>query len=269
MSTGGNGRPLPASSDAREIEGRVALVTGGASGIGKAIARELGACGARLHVVDLPGPALDEAAAEVEGAVASGADLSSRAEVARLIASIGHVDILVSCAGLQHVSPVEEFPEERWDLLLDVMLSAPFRLARGFLPGMYDAGWGRIINIASVHGLVASPFKAAYVSAKHGLVGLTKVIALEAAARCPDVTAHAICPSYVRTPLVEGQVAEQARVHGLPPSDVVGDVLLAANAVKRLIEPEDVARAVTYLCQPAAWTMTGSVLTMDAGWLAH
>jgi 3-hydroxybutyrate dehydrogenase len=247
----------------------VALVTGGASGIGLAIARELRMAGAQVQIVDLPGAALAVAASDVDGATAFAADLSSPEDVARLIDSVGRVDILVSNAGLQHVSPIEEFPEERWDLLLEVMLSAPFRLARGFLPGMYDAGWGRIINIASVHGLVASPFKAAYVSAKHGLVGLTKVIALEAAARCPDVTAHAICPSYVRTPLVEGQVAEQARVHGLPPSEVVGDVLLAANAVKRLIEPEDVARAVTYLCQPAAWTMTGSVLTMDAGWLAH
>jgi 3-hydroxybutyrate dehydrogenase len=126
-----------------------------------------------------------------------------------------------------------------------------------------------VINIASVHGLVASPFKSAYVSAKHGLIGLTKTIALEAAARCPDVTAHAICPSYVRTPLVEGQVADQARVHGLAATAVVSDVLLAANAVKRLIEPEQVAHAVTFLCGPAAWTMTGSVLAMDAGWLAH
>jgi len=272
VSTAGNGRPAAASDvdTARaSIEGRAALVTGGASGIGKAIVRELDAAGARLHVVDLPGAALEEAVSEIEGAVALPADLSSRADVARLIESIHHVDILVSCAGLQQVSAVEEFPEDRWDHLLEVMLSAPFRLARGFLPGMYESGWGRIINIASVHGLIASPYKAAYVSAKHGLVGLTKVIALEAAARCPDVTAHAICPSYVRTPLVEGQVAAQARVHGLPASEIVGDVLLARNAVKRLIEPEDVARAVSYLCQPAAWTMTGSVLTMDAGWLAH
>jgi 3-hydroxybutyrate dehydrogenase len=167
------------------------------------------------------------------------------------------------------VSPLEDFPVEAWDRLLAVMPTAPFLLARHVLPGMVEAGWGRIVNVASVHGLVASPYKAAYVAAKHGLVGLTKVIALEAAARCPDVTAHAVCPSYVRTPLVEGQIAAQARLRGLEPEEVVGEVLLEANAVKRLIEPEEVADAVVYLCRLGAWTMTGGVLTLDAGRLAH
>jgi 3-hydroxybutyrate dehydrogenase len=134
---------------------------------------------------------------------------------------------------------------------------------------MYEAGWGRVINIASVHGLRASPYKSAYVSAKHGLLGFTKTVALEAAARCPDVTAHAICPSYVRTPLVEAQVESQAKAHGIDAAAVLSDVMLEANAVKRLIEPSQVAEAVGFLCGPVAWTMTGSVLTMDAGWLAH
>jgi 3-hydroxybutyrate dehydrogenase len=267
----GNGAPerIALETVAGSLEGRSALVTGGASGIGLATARALAAAGSRIVVTDLPGERLDAAAEEIPGATAIAADLSGGDDVARVIASAGHVDILVCSAGLQHVSPVEEFPEDRWDLLLEVMLSSPFRLARGVLPGMYEAGWGRIVNIASVHSLVASSYKAAYVAAKHGLVGLTKVIALEAAARCPDVTAHAICPSYVRTPLVEAQVAEQARLHGLERDAVVGDVLLEANAVKRLIEPADVARTVVYLCGPGAWTMTGAVLTMDAGWLAH
>ena len=218
------------------VAGRSALVTGGASGIGRAIAERLAAEGAGVIVVDLPSEALDAAVAN---------------------------------AGLQHVSPLEEFPEEAWDRLLAVMLTAPFLLARALLPGMYAAGWGRVINIASVHGLVASPFKSAYVAAKHGLVGLTKVIALEAAARCPDVTAHAICPSYVRTPLVERQIEAQARAHGIDPQDVVAEVLLEANAVKRLLEPADVADAVVYLCGPSAWALTGGAFALDAGWLAH
>lgn len=251
------------------LAGRAALVTGGASGIGLATARALAAAGARVVIVDLPGDRLEAAAAEIAGATAIAADLSSAAGTEEAIALAGSVAILVCNAGLQHVSLLEEFPDEEWDRLLEVMLSAPFRLTRGFLPGMYDAGWGRVINIASVHGLVASPYKAAYAAAKHGLLGLTKVIALEAALRCPDVTAHAICPSYVRTPLVDAQVAEQARVHGLATSAVLSDVMLTANAVKRLIEPEEVAQAVLHLCGPLAWTMTGSALTMDAGWLAH
>lgn len=258
-----------AHAERSTIDGRSALVTGAASGIGLAVARRLAADGARVTLVDLPGSALDDAASELHSARPLAADLSRREEVARIVSEVGSVEILVSNAGLQHVSSIEEFPEDTWDQLLAVMLTAPFLLAKGFLPAMYDAGWGRVINIASVHGLVASPYKSAYVAAKHGVIGLTKTIALEAARRCPDVTAHAVCPSYVRTPLVEKQIAAQAEAHGIDPSAVVSEVLLEANAVKRLIEPEEVADAVAYLCRAGAWTMTGSVLTLDAGWLAH
>jgi 3-hydroxybutyrate dehydrogenase len=251
------------------IADRSALVTGAASGIGLAISRRLAAEGALVTLVDLPGGALAQAAAGLPGARTLEADLASRDDVARLVADVGTVEILVANAGLQHVSPIEDFPEESWDRLLAVMLTAPFLLAKAFLPAMYDAGWGRIINIASVHGLVASRFKSAYVAAKHGVVGLTKTIALEAAAHCPDVTAHAVCPSYVRTPLVERQIDAQAAAHGLERDAVLGDVMLEANAVKRLIEPDEVADAIVYLCRPGAWTMTGGVLTLDAGWLAH
>jgi 3-hydroxybutyrate dehydrogenase len=222
-----------------------------------------------MTIVDLPGDALEKAAADVPGAISIAADLASREDVARVLSETGEAAILVSNAGLQHVSPIEEFPEEAWDRLVAVMLTAPFLLAKGFLPSMYAAGWGRVVNIASVHGLVASPFKSGYVAAKHGVIGLTKAIALEAAARCPDVTAHAVCPSYVRTPLVEQQIDAQATAHGIDREAVLADVLLEANAVKRLIEPDEVADAVVYLCRPGAWTMTGSVLTLDAGWLAH
>jgi 3-hydroxybutyrate dehydrogenase len=251
-----------------QLKGRRALVTGAASGIGLAVARHLASRGATVVASDLPGERLDAVAAELH-AEARPCDLSSRDAVHRLAAGAGDVDILVNNAGLQHVSPVEDFDEAQWDRILAVMLTAPFLLTRALLPGMYARGWGRVVNIASVHGLVASPFKAAYVSAKHGLVGFTKTVGLEAGQRCPDVTAHAICPSYVRTPLVEGQIADQARAHGIEEGEVVEKVLLTQNAVKRLIEPDDVARAVEFLCGPAAWSMTGSVLAMDAGWLAH
>ena len=256
-------------SAATNIAGRRALVTGAASGIGLAIARRLGASGAHVVVSDRAGESLDAVAAELADATAIAADLTDRGDVARLIAESGAVHILVNNAGLQHVSPIEDFPEEAWDRLLAVMLTAPFLLTKAFLPGMVEAGWGRVINIASVHGLVASPYKSAYVSAKHGLLGLTKTVALEAAARCPDVTAHAICPSYVRTPLIEAQIADQARAHGIDEERVLSEILLAANAVKRLLEPDEVAAAVEFLCGPSAWAMTGNVLPMDAGWLAH
>jgi 3-hydroxybutyrate dehydrogenase len=251
------------------LAGRRALVTGAASGIGLAIARHLAGLGAEVVLSDLPGDRLSAAVDGIPRAAGLPADLSLREDVHRLAADAGAVDILINNAGLQHVSPIEDFDEAKFDLIQAVMLRAPFLLTKALLPGMYERGWGRVINIASVHGLVASPYKSAYVAAKHGLVGITKAIALEAGARSPDVTVHAICPSYVRTPLVESQVADQARAHGIPEAEVIDKVLLAQNAVKRLIEPADVARAVEFLCSDMAWSMTGSALAMDAGWLAH
>ena len=259
----------PASGSELSLSGRRALVTGAASGIGLAIARRLASRGAEVLLADLAGAPLDDAAAGIDGATPLTADLADRDAVRGLVAAAGDVDILVNNAGFQRVAPVEDFVEQDWDRLIEVMLTAPFLLSRAVLPGMYGRGWGRIVNVASVHGLVASKYKAGYVSAKHALVGLTKVIALEAADRCRDVTAHSVCPSYVRTPLVEGQVADQARAHGISAEEVLEDVMLTRNAVKRLIEPDDVAAAVEMLCGEAAWSMTGSALTLDAGWLAH
>jgi 3-hydroxybutyrate dehydrogenase len=179
------------------------------------------------------------------------------------------VDVLVNNAGLQCVSPVEDFDEAKWDLLQAVMLTAPFLLIKALIPGMYARDWGRVLNVGSVHSLIASPFKSAYVSAKHGLVGLTKTVALEAATRSSQVTVNALCPSYVRTPLVEKQIADQARVHGVPESEVVGRILLTQNAQKRLIEPSEVGKYAAFLCRDEAWSITGTAVTMDAGWLAH
>ncbi len=251
------------------VHGRRALVTGAASGIGLAVATHLHQQGSHVVLSDLPGERLEKVGARLEGSTVIAADLSVAGETNRLARQAGDVDILVNNAGLQHVSPVEEFDEEQWTLLIDVMLTAPFLLIKDLIPGMYERGWGRIINVASVHGLVASPFKAAYVSAKHGVIGLTKTVALEAAAHSPDVTVHAICPSYVRTPMVEGQVEAQAKSHGIGSDQVLDQVLLQQNAVKRLIAPEDVASVVEFLCRDGAWSMTGGVITMDAGWLAH
>lgn len=261
--------PAAGNGSAPSLAGRRALVTGAASGIGLSIAERLAWQGASVVLTDLPGERLEQARAGIPGATAIAADLSDRVSVAQLTAEAADVQILVNNAGFQSVSTIEEFDDASWERMLAVMLTAPFLLTKRFLPAMYDGGWGRVINIASVHGLVASPFKAAYVAAKHGLVGLTKTTALEASLRGGDVTAHAVCPSYVRTPLIEAQVADQARVRGITASAVVSDVLLEANAVKRLIEPAEVAELVGFLCGPAAWTMTGSVLPMDAGWLAH
>lgn len=250
------------------MSGRKALVTGGASGIGLAIAEELVARGASVILSDIEGPALCSAQERL-GVGGVAADLTRRADVDALAKHAIDCDILINNAGLQHVSPIEDFDPLMWDRLLAVMLTAPFLLMRAAMPAMYRRSWGRVVNVASVHGLVASPFKSAYVTAKHGILGLTKTAALEAATHCPSVTVNAICPSYVRTPLVEKQIADQARVHGVPEAEVVSRILLTQNAVKRLIEPSEVAKSVVYLCQEESWSVTGSALTMDAGWLAH
>ncbi|MGY1642192.1 3-hydroxybutyrate dehydrogenase [Geodermatophilus sp. SYSU D00703] len=245
------------------LEGRRALVTGGASGIGRACAVRLAAAGASVVVLDRDGEAA-KAVAEDVGGTALAVDLT---DLDGLDALDLDVDVLVNNAGLQHVAPVHEFPVERFSLIIRLMLEAPFRLVRGALPHMYDRGWGRVVNISSIHGLRASAFKSAYVTAKHGLEGLSKVIALEGALH--GVTSNCVNPAYVRTPLVEGQIADQARAHGLSEDQVVEQVMLAPAAVKRLIEPEEVAEAVAYLCSPAAASITGSSLVMDGGWSAH
>jgi 3-hydroxybutyrate dehydrogenase len=179
----------------------------------------------------------------------------------------GQADILVNCAGLQHVAPVHEFPPEVFRRLLAVMLEAPFRLAQAALPHMYRQGFGRIVNISSVHGLRASPYKAAYVAAKHGLEGLSKVIALEGGGR--GVTSNTVCPAYVRTPLVEKQIADQARVHAISAEEVITEVMLTEPAIKRLIEPAEVADLVAYLCSPSASFANGSSWVLDGGWSAR
>jgi 3-hydroxybutyrate dehydrogenase len=203
-------------------------------------------------------------ARDVSAVVPVRCDLSDLTAVDALPAE---VDVLVNNAGLQHVAPIPEFDPDRFSLLLRVMLEAPFRLARRALPHMYARGWGRIINVSSVHGLRASPFKAAYVSAKHGLEGLSKVIALEGAEH--GVTSNCIDPSYVRTPLVERQIADQARTHGIEPGEVVERIMLAPAAVKRLVEPEEVAELAAVLYGPASASITGASLSMDGGWTAH
>ena len=254
-----------------DLTGKAALVTGAASGIGRAIAEDLASRGARVLLADIDEIALRAVAGPLEGAIAQRADISSRddcrAIVERARREWGGVDILVNNAGLQHVAPIEEFPEDRWDYLVRVMLVGAFLLTKYALPDMYRKRWGRIVNISSLHGLVASPYKSAYVAAKHGLMGLTKTIALEAADK--GVTANAVCPSYVRTPLVEKQIADQARLNNMSESDVIEKVMLAPAAIKRLLEPSEVAAYVAFLCCDEASGITGSSQVIDMGWTAR
>src|SRR6476469_1010160 len=214
------------------LDGRRALVTGGASGIGRACAARLAEAGASIVVVDRDADAAAAVAEEVGGTAVT-VDLSDLTAIDALDLD---VDILINNAGLQHVAPIHEFPVDRFGYILRLMVEAPFRLARGALPHMYGRGWGRIVNVSSVHGLRASAYKSAYVTAKHGLEGLSKVIAVEGAEH--GVTSNCINPAYVRTPLVEGQIADQARTHGISPDEVVERVMLAPAAIRRLIEPE-------------------------------
>ena len=245
------------------LVGRRALITGGGSGIGRACAVRLAEDGADVVVVDRDADAAKAVASEV-GGTAVAVDLSDLDAVDTLDLA---VDVLVNNAGLQHVAPVHEFPVYRFSYILRLMVETPFRLARGALPHMYERGWGRVVNISSIHGLRASAYKSAYVTAKHGLEGLSKVIALEGAEH--GVTSNCVNPAYVRTPLVEGQIADQAKAHGLSEDEVVEKVMLAPAAVKRLIEPAEVADAVSWLCSPAAASVTGTSLVMDGGWSAH
>jgi 3-hydroxybutyrate dehydrogenase len=246
-----------------DLSGRQAVVTGGASGIGAACAVRLAAAGAEVVVVDVDRAGAERVAAQVGGRAVV-LDLSDLVAVDALGVEC---DVLVNNAGLQHVAPVQDFSPERFSLMIRVMLEAPFRLVRQALPHMYTTGWGRIVNISSVHGLRASPFKAAYVAAKHGLEGLSKVIALEGAGH--GVTSNCINPAYVRTPLVEKQVAAQAAAHGLEPDEVVERIMLEPVAIKRLIEPEQVAELAAFLCGPYADVVTGSSFVMDGGWTAR
>ncbi|MFE0775268.1 3-hydroxybutyrate dehydrogenase [Streptomyces sp. NPDC058861] len=261
--------PLPrAAGLALDLTGRTALVTGAAGGIGRACALRLAAAGARVRAVDRAAEGLDALAGEASGL--SG-ELEPRlldlTDLDAAESAAAGADILVNNAGLQLVRPIEEFPPDVFHTVLTVMLEAPFRLIRGALPHMYGRGWGRIVNISSVHGLRASAFKSAYVAAKHGLEGLSKTAALEGAPH--GVTSNCVNPGYVRTPLVERQIADQAAAHGIPPERVLADVLLKDAALKRLIEPEEVAEAVLYLCAPQASFITGTSLTLDGGWTAH
>jgi 3-hydroxybutyrate dehydrogenase len=245
------------------LAGRTAVVTGGASGIGHACVRRLAAAGAHVIVIDISADAAEKVAGDVGGDFRV-ADLSEPDVVEGLELT---ADIVVNNAGLQHVAPVHEFPPEEFARILRVMVEAPFLLARQTLPGMYERGWGRVVNISSVHGLVASPFKAAYVTAKHAIEGLSKVVALEGAAH--GVTSNCVNPSYVRTPLVENQITAQAAAHGLTEAEVVERVMLEPAAIKRLIEPEEIADVVAYLCSEEASFITGASVPIDGGWTAR
>jgi len=246
-----------------DLSDRTALVTVGGSGIGRACATRLAAAGARVIVVDVNAAAAKEVAGQIGGQEIV-ADLSDPEAVADLP---GEVDVLVNNAGLQVVSPLTEFPDDRFALLQRVMVETPYRLVKRVLPHMYERGWGRIVNISSVHGLLASPYKSAYVTAKHGLEGLSKVTALEGAPH--GVTSNCICPAFVRTALVDKQIADQAEINGIPPHEVIEKIMLDRAAIKRLIEPEEVAELMAYLCTPPASLITGASVTIDGGWTAH
>jgi 3-hydroxybutyrate dehydrogenase len=261
----------------KTLKGRVALVTGSTSGIGLGLAVGLAESGASVMLNGFGNPAdIDRMMADLANRTGarlafSPADMRQPDEIAKMVrqteTEFGRLDILVNNAGIQHVSPVEDFPGDKWEQILGINLSSCFYTIKAAMPGMRSRGWGRIINIASAHGLVASPFKSAYVAAKHGVVGLTKCVALEVVETA--ITCNAICPGYVRTPLVEGQIADQAKAHGKPESEVIRDVILAAQPNKRFVSIEELVGTLLYLCSSAADSVTGSALRIDGGWTAR
>lgn len=261
----------------RALEGKNAIVTGSTSGIGQGVAEALAEAGANIMLNGFGDAAEIErlraalAAKHGVGVDYSGADMSKAAQITMLAdqsrAQFGQVDIIVNNAGVQHVAPLEDFPPEKWDAIIAINLSSAFHLSRAVFKDMKDRKWGRIINIASAHGLVASPFKSAYVAAKHGVLGLTKTIALEGAEF--GVTCNAICPGYVLTPLVKKQIPDTARARGISEEAVVRDVLLAAQATKQFVTTGQLGALVVFLCSDAASQLTGAALPVDGGWTAH
>jgi 3-hydroxybutyrate dehydrogenase len=269
-------KTAPMSASGRALEGKVAIVTGSTSGIGLGIATAFAMNGAHVVINGFgDAAAIEETRRMLEAhdteAVYSPADMSKPEEVAQMVdlarERLGAVDILVNNAGIQHVSPIEEFSPAKWDAILAINLSSAFHSTRAVFADMKARGWGRIINVASVHGLIASPFKSAYVAAKHGVIGLTKVTALEGAEH--GVTCNAICPGYVWTPLVEKQIDDQARAHGISREQVISDVLLRQQPTKKFATVDEMAALAVFLCGNAASSITGSALPVDGGWIAH
>ncbi|MBC7443705.1 MAG: 3-hydroxybutyrate dehydrogenase [Ramlibacter sp.] len=260
--------PISGWERPRPLAGRTALVTGGASGIGAAVVRSLAVRGARVVVADIDRAAAGALAAEVGGS-SWAVDLSETHALTDtvLAEALAGVDILVNNAGIQRINPIQDFAPADFRLILALMLEAPFLLVRAALPHMYASGFGRIINVTSVHGIRASPFKSAYVAAKHGLEGLSKVTGLEGGEH--GVTSNCVSPGYVRTPLVEKQIRDQAAVHGIPEAEVLSRIMLTESAIKRLVEPAEVASLVSWLASPEAAMVTGASYTMDGGWSAR
>lgn len=257
------------------LSGKTALITGSTSGIGLGVAKGLAAEGANILINGLGDAAeIEKIRQEIEAmgvkCLYDGANMLKPGEIEAMVKkaaeAFGSVDILVNNAGIQYVAPVDEFPVEKWDAIIGIDLSSSFHTIRAAVPIMKKQNWGRIINIASAHALVASPFKSAYVAAKHGLYGLTKVVALEVAEH--NITVNAICPGYVKTPLVEGQIADTAKARGITPEQVVNDVLLKAQWTKKFVEIENIADFVKFLCSDAAANITGSAQSIDGGWVA-